>query len=34
MVRCLVMFSGGLDSAIAVHLLKSQGVAVTALYFV
>jgi tRNA U34 2-thiouridine synthase MnmA/TrmU len=28
------MFSGGLDSTIAVHLLKSQGLEVTALHFV
>jgi tRNA U34 2-thiouridine synthase MnmA/TrmU len=28
------MFSGGLDSAIAIHLLKSQGLQVTALHFV
>lgn len=32
--KCVVMFSGGLDSAMAAHLLKSQGVAVTALHFV
>jgi tRNA-uridine 2-sulfurtransferase len=34
MIKCIAMFSGGLDSAIAVHLLKSQGVYVTALHFV
>ena len=34
MVQCIVMFSGGLDSTIAVHLLKQQGIDVTALYFV
>jgi tRNA U34 2-thiouridine synthase MnmA/TrmU len=34
MTGCIVMFSGGLDSAIAAHLLKSQGLAVTALHFV
>ncbi|HAJ78382.1 MAG TPA: hypothetical protein DCO75_01305 [Fibrobacteres bacterium] len=34
MVKCIVMFSGGLDSTIAVHLLKSLGVDVTALHFV
>lgn len=28
------MFSGGLDSTIAVHLLKQQGIEITALYFV
>jgi tRNA U34 2-thiouridine synthase MnmA/TrmU len=33
-VKCLVMFSGGLDSTIAVHLLKSQGCEVIALHFV
>jgi len=31
---CLVLFSGGLDSTIAVHLLRQQNLAVTALYFV
>jgi tRNA-specific 2-thiouridylase len=34
MVKCLVMFSGGLDSTIAVHLLKSQGLEVVGLHFV
>lgn len=34
MIKCLVMFSGGLDSTIAVHLLKSQGIDVKALHFV
>jgi tRNA U34 2-thiouridine synthase MnmA/TrmU len=29
----LVMFSGGLDSVMAAHLLKSQGLQVTALHF-
>jgi tRNA U34 2-thiouridine synthase MnmA/TrmU len=29
----IVMFSGGLDSVMAVHLLKSQGLSVTALHF-
>lgn len=33
-VSCIVMFSGGLDSVIATHLLKSQGLDVTALHFV
>lgn len=28
------MFSGGLDSVVAAHLLKNQGISVTALYFV
>ncbi|MDR2578074.1 MAG: hypothetical protein LBC70_04570 [Chitinispirillales bacterium] len=32
--KAVVMFSGGLDSVIAVHLLKSQGLDVTALHFV
>jgi predicted subunit of tRNA(5-methylaminomethyl-2-thiouridylate) methyltransferase len=32
--RCIVLFSGGLDSVIAVHLLKEQGVEVIALHFV
>jgi len=31
---CLVLFSGGLDSTIAVHLLRQQNLAVTALHFV
>jgi hypothetical protein len=30
----IVMFSGGLDSSIAVHMLKSQGLSVLALHFV
>jgi tRNA-uridine 2-sulfurtransferase len=34
MVKCLVMFSGGLDSTIAVHLLRNQGLEVLALHFV
>ncbi|MFW5775096.1 MAG: tRNA 4-thiouridine(8) synthase ThiI [Chitinivibrionales bacterium] len=34
MASCLVMFSGGLDSVIAVHLLKTQRLDVTALHFV
>lgn len=34
MKKCIVMFSGGLDSTIAVHLLKRQGLSVTALHFV
>jgi tRNA U34 2-thiouridine synthase MnmA/TrmU len=34
MNKAVVMFSGGLDSVIAVHLLKSQGLNVTALHFV
>ena len=34
MIRCLIMFSGGLDSTIAVHLLRNQGVDVLALHFV
>lgn len=31
---CLVMFSGGLDSVVAAHLLKRQGLTVEALHFV
>ena len=34
MVKCLVMFSGGLDSTITIHLLKSQNVDVTALHYI
>jgi tRNA-uridine 2-sulfurtransferase len=34
MVKCLVMFSGGLDSIIAAHLLKSLGIEVLGLHFV
>jgi tRNA-uridine 2-sulfurtransferase len=34
MKKCLVMFSGGLDSAIAIHLLKQQGIDVLALHFI
>ncbi|MBD3344795.1 MAG: DUF814 domain-containing protein [Chitinivibrionales bacterium] len=34
MTKCLVMFSGGLDSVIAAHLLKEQGCDVAALHFV
>jgi len=34
MNKAIVMFSGGLDSVIAVHLLKEQGLDVTALHFV
>ena len=33
-IRCVLMYSGGLDSTIAGHLLLSQGVEVTALHFV
>ncbi len=33
-VKCIVMFSGGLDSVIATHLLIQQGLDVTALHFV
>ncbi len=32
--KCIVMFSGGLDSVIAAHLLISQGLEVEALHFV
>lgn len=32
--KCIVMYSGGLDSAIAVHLLKSLGLDVTALHYI
>lgn len=34
MKKCIIMFSGGLDSVIATHLLKQQGIDVTALHFV
>ncbi len=34
MIKCLVMFSGGLDSTIAVHVLQNQGLDVLALHFV
>jgi tRNA-uridine 2-sulfurtransferase len=34
MIKCLVMFSGGLDSIIAAHLLKNQGIEVLGLHFV
>lgn len=33
-VQCIVLFSGGLDSVIAVHLLQQQGIGVEALHFV
>jgi len=33
-MKCIVMFSGGLDSTIAVHLLKSMGLDVLALHFI
>ena len=33
-IGCIVMFSGGLDSVIAAHLLKNQGLDVLALHFV
>ncbi|MBD3392010.1 MAG: hypothetical protein GF418_08050 [Chitinivibrionales bacterium] len=33
-IKCVVMFSGGLDSTIAAHLMLSQGLDVTALHFV
>jgi len=32
--KCIVMFSGGLDSVVATHLLSSQGLEVEALHFV
>ncbi|MBD3242328.1 MAG: tRNA 4-thiouridine(8) synthase ThiI [Chitinivibrionales bacterium] len=32
--KCLVMFSGGLDSVVAAHLLKRQGLEVEAVHFV
>lgn len=34
MIKSIVMFSGGLDSVIAAHLLKQQGIDVCALHFV
>lgn len=34
MARCIVMYSGGLDSTVAVHLLKNQGLDVLALHFI
>jgi tRNA-uridine 2-sulfurtransferase len=34
MIKCIVMFSGGLDSTIAVHMMRRQGIDVLALYFV
>ncbi|MGB7567144.1 MAG: hypothetical protein WBM07_04740 [Chitinivibrionales bacterium] len=34
MIKCIVMFSGGLDSTITVHLCKSMGLDVLALHFV
>ncbi len=34
MVHGIVMFSGGLDSVIAAHLLKNQGLQIKALHFV
>lgn len=34
MHKCVVMFSGGLDSVIASHLLKEQGLEIVALNFV
>lgn len=34
MVKGLVLFSGGLDSVIAAHLLKRQGISLKALHFV
>ncbi|MBD3314484.1 MAG: DUF814 domain-containing protein [Chitinivibrionales bacterium] len=34
MTKCIVMFSGGLDSVMATHILKEQGLQVHALHFV
>ncbi len=34
MKKCIVMFSGGLDSTIAVHLMQQQNLEVVALHFV
>jgi tRNA-specific 2-thiouridylase len=34
MHKCIVMFSGGLDSTIAVHLLQQQNIDVLALHFI
>lgn len=33
-MKCIVMFSGGLDSVVAAHLLQEQGIEVVALHFV
>ncbi len=34
MTKCITLFSGGLDSVIAIHLLQQQGIEVEALHFV
>ena len=34
MKKCVVMFSAGLDSVVACHLMKQQGIEVVALHFV
>jgi tRNA U34 2-thiouridine synthase MnmA/TrmU len=34
MHKCIVLFSGGLDSVIAAHLMRRQGVAPVALHFI
>jgi tRNA U34 2-thiouridine synthase MnmA/TrmU len=34
MPKCLLLFSGGLDSVVAAHVLKEQGLEVCALHFV
>jgi tRNA-specific 2-thiouridylase len=33
-MKCIVMFSGGLDSTIAVHMMQQQGLDVLALHFI